>query len=120
MIISQVFEALASSMPHAWPLLLLTVLIARLLYVRFSAGLNKIPGPFLQSISQIPRALQVWSGRIHQYDMALHARYGSIVRVGPKLLSLSDVSEVTHVYGITTEFYKVRHLTLPTTLHTLL
>jgi hypothetical protein len=74
---------------------------------RYGRGLHGIPGPFLQSFSMVPRAWQVWQGNIHQRDLEFHQKYGKLVRIGPRLLSLSDVSEMNTVYGITTKFYKV-------------
>uniref|UniRef100_A0A0B7KQS9 Cytochrome P450 n=3 Tax=Bionectria ochroleuca TaxID=29856 RepID=A0A0B7KQS9_BIOOC len=73
---------------------------------RYGRGLHGIPGPFLQSFSMVPRAWQVWQGNIHQRDLEFHQKYGKLVRIGPRLLSLSDVSEMNTVYGITTKFYK--------------
>ncbi|OAL44424.1 cytochrome P450 oxidoreductase [Pyrenochaeta sp. DS3sAY3a] len=91
---------------EAWPAGVLVAIIFKLLYNRYSRGLSSIPGPTLHSISEFPRAFQVWAGKIHENDLAMHKRYGKLVRVGPKLLSLSDVSEMNTIYGITTKFYK--------------
>ncbi|CAH0051416.1 unnamed protein product [Clonostachys solani] len=89
-----------------WYLVITVYICLYLLKNRYGRGLHKIPGPFLQSFSMIPRAWQVWQGNIHQRDLKFHQKYGKLVRIGPKLLSLADVNEMNTVYGITTKFYK--------------
>lgn len=42
----------------------------------------------------------------HLYDIKLHEKYGKIVRVAPNTLDISDIDEISHIYGITTKFVK--------------
>lgn len=89
------------------PVILAAVIILKLLWKRYGMGLNGIPGPTLQSFSMIPRAHQVWKGKIHLHDMNVHKKYGKLVRIGPRLVSIADVTAMNTVYGINTKFYKV-------------
>lgn len=93
-----------------WYLSIFFLLVGRMLWNRWYTGLNHIPGPLLQSLTQLPRVYQVWTGRIHEYDLQLHQKYGAIVRIGPKLVSIADRNEINKIYGVSTKFYKVRRL----------
>lgn len=85
----------------------LAVVVGNLIINRYGQGLNHIPGPLSQSITQFLRAYQVWKGDIHTTDFSLHRKYGKVVRIGPRLLSVSDPNEINSIYGITTKFHKV-------------
>ncbi|KAH7122063.1 cytochrome P450 oxidoreductase [Dactylonectria estremocensis] len=73
---------------------------------RYQKGLNRIPGPWLNSLSTIPRMWSVYKGQHHAQDLKLHARYGNVVRVAPNLVSVADTNEINQLYGITTKFTK--------------
>ncbi|KAH8894017.1 cytochrome P450 oxidoreductase [Thozetella sp. PMI_491] len=89
-----------------WLLALPATFFAYLLFQRFRQGLNRVPGPFLNSVSPIPRVLSVWRGRCHEDDIVLHRKYGKIVRLAPTIFSVSDQAEVNQLYGIGTKFQK--------------
>lgn len=89
-----------------WPGILATLLALHLLINRFTRNLSRVPGPFLNSISVLPRIISVYSGRSHLDDAALHGKYGKVVRVAPHVLSVADLSAVDQIYGISTSFYK--------------
>ncbi|KAH6988945.1 cytochrome P450 oxidoreductase [Ilyonectria sp. MPI-CAGE-AT-0026] len=89
-----------------WPVILAAVIVLKLLWNRYGMGLNGIPGPTVQSFSMLPRAYQVWKGKIHLHDMSVHEKYGKLVRIGPRLVSIADVTAMNTVYGINTKFYK--------------
>lgn len=69
--------------------------------------LRHIPGPFIPSISNIPRLYWVLTGRAHDIHIALHERYGSLVRMGPNMVSVGDPKEIGKIYGITGRYKKV-------------
>jgi hypothetical protein len=73
---------------------------------RYQKGLRRVPGPWLNSISTLPRIWSVYRGQHHVDDLELHAKYGKIVRVAPNLVSVADVNEINQLYGITTKFVK--------------
>ncbi|CAH0002107.1 unnamed protein product [Clonostachys byssicola] len=82
--------------------------VAYLVSNRFQKGLHRIPGPWLNSFSTLPRMWSVYKGKHHLEDLELHARYGKVVRVAPNLVLVSDTSEINQIYGINTQFIKSR------------
>ncbi|KAI1079804.1 cytochrome P450 oxidoreductase [Whalleya microplaca] len=89
-----------------WYAALSAALVIYLLVQRYRRGLNKIPGPFIRSISPIPRIVSVLKGRSHEDDIELHRKYGKIVRLAPNSFSISDPAEINQLYGIGTKFLK--------------
>lgn len=92
--------------------ILLSAFCVYLLSNRYQRKLHRIPGPWLRSISTIPRMWSVYRGRSHEDDLALHRKYGKIVRVAPNTLSISDPQEINQIYGAGTKFYKSRFFEL--------
>lgn len=90
-----------------WILALVALWAARLFYNKYSTPLRKVPGPFWASCSRIPRFFAVLIGRPNEWELNLHRRYGSLVRVGPDLLSVGDPAEINQIYGASTKFKKV-------------
>lgn len=76
------------------------------LYVQ--SPLKHIPGPFLARFTNIWRLADQLTGRSHRTQARLHERYGSAVRLGPNLVSLSDPSLLKVVYDARGNFIKVR------------
>jgi hypothetical protein len=62
---------------------------------------SHVPGPFLASISNIPRLLWARSGAAHLKHINLHQKYGKLVRLGPNSISIGDATEVLQIYGTT-------------------
>ncbi|KAK5188987.1 hypothetical protein LTR96_011027 [Exophiala xenobiotica] len=92
--------------PTTW---LATLLVLTALYLtsnRYQKGLSKIPGPWVRSLSTLPRMWAIYATHSQEYDIKLHEKYGKIVRVAPNILSISDTSEINQLYGITTKFTK--------------
>lgn len=89
-----------------WQLILPCLLIVYLLSNRFQKGLHRVPGPWLNSVSTIPRIWSVYRGQHQLEDLRLHARYGKYVRVAPNLVSISDTKAINQLYGINTKFTK--------------
>lgn len=82
-------------------------LLARVLYTIYkhvTSPERTIPGPWLARFSRLWYFLHVRSGEFHHDNVALHAKYGPIVRVGPNLYSI-DVPD-KNVYGIGSKFKK--------------
>ncbi|CAI6098847.1 unnamed protein product [Clonostachys chloroleuca] len=76
-----------------WNIFLVLLLIYYFTNTIFSRGLHRIPGPFLRTISPIPRLWSVYKGFSHEDDSALHERYGPIVRLGPNLSRFYSLAE---------------------------
>lgn len=99
----------AISNPAHWQLLgvvLIAGYILHLLRTKYAAGLRRVPGPLLASVSHLDRLWSCANGSQMDYHLKLHERYGSLVRVGPKHISFSDTSLIPLVYSITSKFYK--------------
>lgn len=86
--------------------LLSAAIVLRLLYNRWGQGLNRIPGPFLASVTDLWRAFQAWGRRPELVQIELHERYGSVVRIGPRAVSISDPNAVAMVYGLNAGYTK--------------
>jgi hypothetical protein len=74
----------------------------------FRSSLKNIPGPFLAKLTNLWRLVLV-SGRQSPLTFRkLHDRHGSIVRIGPNVLSLADPQWIKVVYAVRGGFEKVR------------
>ena len=61
--------------------------------------LRKYPGPWLNSVSNIPSAIAVFRGVQHLYNYKLHEKYGPIVRTSPNELSFAEPYGAEQIYG---------------------
>lgn len=68
-------------------------------YKYLTAPLNKIPGPSLSSLTSLWLVRETYRRRRHFSDLELHKRYGPIVRIGPREISLSSPAAVKAIYG---------------------
>lgn len=64
----------------------------------FHSPLRDFPGPVLARLTNLWRFLDVFHGRPDKTQLELHRKYGSAVRVGPNVISLSDPSLISKVY----------------------
>ncbi|KAI1196387.1 cytochrome P450 [Nemania serpens] len=91
---------------HYWVLGAVLVIGARLTRNRYYNGLNKYPGPFLASLTDLWRLWDVWGRQSEVTHRKLHARYGDVVRLGPKTLSFADPKALKTIYGLNKGFIK--------------
>lgn len=96
-----------TSLVKHWLAVLLFILIACLVKNRFRHGLQKHPGPFLASLTDWWRFFDVLGRRPHETHIALHQKYGDIVRLGPNTLSFSNPGALGTIYGLNKGFIKV-------------
>jgi len=90
---------------YVWlPLLLLTYVI----YTRYLTGISHIPGPFSASISNWWKISAAWHEEMPQRNIALHRKYGSLVRIGPNMISVDDPAALNIIYGFKPIYLKVR------------
>lgn len=68
--------------------------------------LRKIPGPLAARFTNLWYLKHVNKGDFHHENTALHRKYGPVVRLAPKHVSLDDPSMVKHIYGIGSKFPK--------------
>ena len=92
----------------AWHLIAFVglVLIWRLGINRYGGGLNHIPGPRLASLTNIWRFLVVWGRRPEVEHILLHEKYGPLVRLGPRVVSVADPAAVSAIYALNAGFVK--------------
>ncbi|KAH0830997.1 hypothetical protein AYO21_06524 [Fonsecaea monophora] len=80
---------------YALPILFISYLFG--VYV----SLSSIPGPFAARLTNIYRLLLVYNRNAHEKHLILHKKYGNLVRLGPKCISVSgSQSYVPQIYGI--------------------
>jgi hypothetical protein len=97
----------------AYPLhILCGFVVLRLLYNKFLNGITRIPGPAVAAWSGLWRLYDVSKGDAHNTAIKLHRKYGKLVRIGPKHVSVGDPAEIQNIYGLKTGFTKVG-ITLP-------
>lgn len=101
-------EAILSHVAQYWHVILPVALVAFLAGNYFNHGLNKYPGPFLASLSNVWRFVDVWNRRPDITHIALHRKHGDVVRLGPNVLSFSDPAAIKQIYGLNKGFVKVR------------
>lgn len=82
--------------------------LLRLLYLAFKPGLCNIPGPFFAKFTDLWRLIDTYKGRHELTLQSLHRRYGTAVRIGPNIVSISDPAAIESIYGVKTDFIKVR------------
>jgi hypothetical protein len=58
------------------------------------------------------RAWQAFEGHIDRNQVQLHRHYGSVVRIGPNALSISDPSMIRVIYSTRNPWKKVLDLAL--------
>jgi Gpi18-like mannosyltransferase len=83
------------------------LLILHLLWHYVRSPLKNIPGPFLAKFTNLWRLFHVLTGHAQRTQKQLHDRYGSAVRLGPNLVTLSDPRLVKVVYDARGKFLKV-------------
>lgn len=86
---------------------LLSLISIKTLVNRFGGGLNKIPGPFLAGFTDFWRVVIVWRRRPELTHIQLHEKYGPVVRIGPRTVSVGDVQAVKKIYALNAGFIKV-------------
>jgi hypothetical protein len=91
---------------HFLPIILPVLLILHCLHRRYASPLSKYPGPLLASVSRLYQFLSVASGHTHLDMIALHERYGPIVRTGPNELSFSSPEAARQLLSAGKGFHK--------------
>ena len=68
-------------------------------YSLWISPLRKVPGPTLFAISELPLLVLTVSSDPHKKMLALHRRYGDVVRTGPRSVSCLHAAAWQEVYG---------------------
>lgn len=74
----------------------------------FRTGLRSVPGPLTAHATSLYRIKLVWKGGAVKNYLALHKRYGPLVRTGSNHVSVADPAAMPLIYGISSKFKKVR------------
>ena len=75
----------------------------------FNKGLNRVPGPFLASLTNWWRLYHVVAGRRQDIKQnRVHGKYGDVVRYGPNMVSFAHPDAIKDIYGIGKDLGKVR------------
>lgn len=90
-----------------WPAVAVLGLVFYFVRNYFYHGLNKIPGPFLASITSWWRFYHAYKRRHEREYIRLHEKYGDIVRIGPDTLSFSNPVAIKDIYALNNGFTKV-------------
>ncbi|EHY53163.1 hypothetical protein HRR83_005992 [Exophiala dermatitidis] len=91
----------------AHPFLIIFVLLfVRPLYNRYSSPLRQFPGPFLASCTRLWKVWSVWTGKNEQHQIALHKKYGPVVRIAPNEVSFSSPDAAIELFKTGKGFHK--------------
>ncbi|PIA17156.1 cytochrome P450 [Coemansia reversa NRRL 1564] len=60
-------------------------------------SLWNVPGPLLCAFTNFPLYYYTYCGKYHEFTLALHKKYGDVVRVGVNQISLANVDELRRV-----------------------
>ena len=78
---------------------LVPLVIANLLYKRYATSLRHVPGPFLASFSNLWKLTAAWDEDMPEKNIAVHRKYGPVVRIGHNTVSVSDPSALSTIYS---------------------
>lgn len=95
-----------SPVPWAAIVLLAIIPLTWIAYQRFFHPLASVPGPFTASLTRLWMTKHSWDGDMNTTMIALHKRYGPLVRTGPNELSVADLTAIKTIYGAGTQFRK--------------
>jgi len=92
------------------PLLFMSVIgytILRTLYVGFLyRSLSSVPGPWYSRFTHLVLKFHIISGRRIHYVDSLHQKYGSVIRIGPDEVAVSDLEGFSNIHKIGGGFLK--------------
>ncbi|KAK4248362.1 cytochrome P450 [Corynascus novoguineensis] len=100
-----VATALAFLAGH-WALVLVGTLLLRALYKRYASPLRRYPGPVLASVSRLWKVASTASGQTHLDHIALHRRYGPVVRIAPGEVSVASPEAARALLSAGKRFFK--------------
>lgn len=81
--------------------------LLQLLRTRYHRGLDKIPGPFVASISNVWKVSALYRGTIPQENIAVHDKYGPVVRIGPHHVSFASPEALQIIHSSRGAYPKV-------------
>lgn len=88
--------------------ILAALTILQLVQNRYKKGLRSIPGPFVASISDLWKVNAVYQEDMPRRNMAVHEKYGPVVRIGPNHVSCSSLDALNIINRSKEAFAKVK------------
>ncbi len=85
----------------------LTLIFLSCLWTKYKPHLRKIPGPRLASFSSLWKIAGVLNQDMPWRNIAVHEKYGPLVRIGSNHVSTSDPDALKTIYGFVNVFKKV-------------
>ncbi|KIX10083.1 uncharacterized protein Z518_01164 [Rhinocladiella mackenziei CBS 650.93] len=96
-----------------WMWLLVCLILLRLCFNKYGRSLNSIPGPFVAGFTDLWRFIDTITATPHETHIKLHRQTGSsLVRIGPRTISVSDPALIPKIYGLNSGFTKTKFYTL--------
>ncbi|KAG8159077.1 hypothetical protein KVR01_010738 [Diaporthe batatas] len=80
------------------------------LYQLFFSPLSSIPGPFWAKLTSFPRLNSVLGNATHIELVNYHKKYGTVVRIGPNALSVTDPTAFREIYKAGNKFIKTESM----------
>lgn len=88
------------------PIIFLVLSLVHRLSRALFSPLKDIPGPFWARFTKLWYFRRVQKGGFEQDNIALHQKYGPVVRVAPNQYSISETAAIRTVYGTGSRFAK--------------
>ncbi|KAK0127496.1 hypothetical protein ONS96_007031 [Cadophora gregata f. sp. sojae] len=88
------------------------LLILYLLLSALFSPLRGVKGPAVTRYTRLWEVYKNWQGHLEHVTVALHKKYGSIVRLAPNRYSISDPTAIRQIYGAGSKFYKSDYYTV--------
>lgn len=74
----------------------------------YRARLGHVPGPFFARFTDFDGLCRKWSVSLHgDWLTPLHEKYGDVVRIGPRSVSVADPAAIRTIYNTKSRLNKV-------------
>lgn len=78
------------------------------LWTYWTSPVRQFPGHWASGFSNLWRLLDVFAQKPHVTHLKLHEKYGSVVRMGPNIVSVSDPVVLKEAFRLRDPWLKVR------------
>ncbi|EXJ95555.1 hypothetical protein A1O1_00677 [Capronia coronata CBS 617.96] len=85
-----------------------SAVIVRALYRRYVSPIRDIPGPWLASCSRLWKVWSTYNGHTELDHIALHKKYGPIVRTAPSEVSFGSPNAAKDIFAVGKGFHKTK------------
>ncbi|CAJ2510128.1 Uu.00g060280.m01.CDS01 [Anthostomella pinea] len=87
-------------------IVILTIAFLSLIRTRYYHRLNRVPGPFLASLTSLWKWNAVRREKMAFINAELHEKYGPLVRIGPNHISASSAESIRVIHRSKNGFTK--------------